>query len=948
MKAKSCRLPLLVLGMSLVAATSRTAEIPPAKAAKAAVERGKALLEKEDYPAAIQAFSEALRLDPKSAPAHVGRGNGYRLLKKFDMALADFNEALRLEPNNSEAHRGRGSVYGEKRDFDKALVECDEAVRCGPNNSGPYRTRGWLHGYKGEWDQAVADFSQAIRLDPKDAWAFCNRARVEAKKGEIDKAIADLSEAMRIAPADYDAICIRGILYRNRGELDKALADFSAAIRLEPGKHEALAARGCLFLQKGEVAKARADLTNVIRIHPQDAEAYCNRGLAYFEEENLQDAHADFDKAIAINPKYANAYRYRAEIYAKKEILEEAIADCTRAMQLEPRQFSDYRARGSLYEKKGDVRKADADFAQARQLALKAVLEEKGLAKRPASKAAVAAVEQHIHAEVKRLEYSAAVAQELVAMTRDWNLAALEQKLAAAKAGQRQGKLSKEKLSQAEQEIAETLCREIAAVVRGKETSFELDEVIRDRSASCVGFALVFNVLGRSIGLDVQGLDVPITAAGRSIDDHGHLACLIQLADGRAAIVDVTGGLGQGDSVSKPFQFGETYREKGSYWELKDARNLLGLHPLVQPLDNDGIVSGIIFCRSAQFCAKGDSRRALAMTAEAVRRNPRGAWAYVVQGMIHDSSGEHDRAIADFSAAIQRNPLYARAYLRRGLSCFAKDQIDRGLADLDKAICLNPKFAEAYATRGLARQHRADTDAAYAVSTEGNDPNSPSSQEKADSSFSIFNKSLPSASSKASGENFAASLQESKAPSRSNSKNDQASREQAERFLSKIKHEHEQALADYTEAIRLDPKVAWYYMARGTLNAACGEMEKSLTDLNEALRRDPKDANGFTLRSQVYEYQGNLDKAIADMSEVIRLNPQAPDAYERRAKLYTRKHDTDKAAADFAKPRGCARRMIGIDSSDGSSGGWSTEVRLDGALREPVENSGARFQGQRH
>ncbi len=155
-----------------------------------------------------------------------------------------------------------------------------------------------------------------------------------------------------------------------------------------------------------------------------------------------------------------------------------------------------------------------------RQIRLKAVLEERGLAKTPASKAAIDSVGKRIHEEVKRLEYSDAVAQELLAMVRDWNLAALEQKLAAAKDEQRRGRLSKDKLAQAERESAETLCQEIAAVVRHKEVR-ELDEVIRGKSACCMGLALLFNVLGRSIGLDVQGLDVPITVVGRLIDDRG-------------------------------------------------------------------------------------------------------------------------------------------------------------------------------------------------------------------------------------------------------------------------------------------------------------------------------------------------------------------------------------------------------------------------------------------
>ena len=699
MKAVSrCLLPI-GLGMSLVAASAWTAEVPPAKAAKAAVERGNTLIDREDYPAAVKAFSEALRLDPKSAPARNGRGTAYRLLEKFDLALADFNEVLRLEPKNSEAHRGRGGVFDDKKDFAQALTECDEAIRCDPNNSAAYRTRGVVHSDKGEVDKAVADYDRAIRLNPQDAKAFYDRALEESTMGDFDRAIVDYSEAIRITPADYDQLCGRGRVYHKKGEFNKAIADFSTAICLKPKECEAFAARahaffsdddldhairdvgeslrlnpqygygyrvrGAAYFNKGELGKAIADLTIAIQIDSKDCEAYCVRGVAYGQHGDLAKARADFDKSASINPKFANIYRLRGAVYLKNEMFDDALADYTHAIQLEPKHFPDYCARGSIYEKKGDSRKAEDDFAQARRLGLAAVLEKRGLAKATASKKAIDSVEHHIHEEVKRLEYPDAVAQELVAMTRDWNLAAMAQKLAAAKDQQRQGKLFQDEFSQAERASAETLCQEIRAVVRPNDDGRELDAVIRGRSACCMGAALVFNVLGRSIGLDVQGLDIPITASGQTTDDCGHLACLIRLTDGRAAIIDVTGNLAGDAVVSKPFRFTETYREKGSCWELKDPRNPLGLHPLVQPLDSGGLVAEIFLCRATDWCQKGDPERARAMTCEAIRRNPKNAWAYEVQAWYHEHSGDHDRAIADYGVAIQHNPLYATAYLSK-------------------------------------------------------------------------------------------------------------------------------------------------------------------------------------------------------------------------------------------------------------------------------------------
>ena len=110
------------------------------------------------------------------------------------------------------------------------------------------------------------------------------------------------------------------------------------------------------------------------------------------------------------------------------------------------------------------------------------------------------------------------------------------------------------------------------------------------------------------IELDVRGLDVPIEACGLSIEGRGHMADLIYLDNGQVAIVDATRNLGDGSLVSTPFGFAATYRERGNYWELRDTHNLLGLHPLIRPLDNNGLVAEILSCRAIVLMEKGDPR----------------------------------------------------------------------------------------------------------------------------------------------------------------------------------------------------------------------------------------------------------------------------------------------------------------------------------------------------
>jgi DNA-binding helix-hairpin-helix protein with protein kinase domain len=86
---------------------------------------------------------------------------------------------------------------------------------------------------------------------------------------------------------------------------------------------------------------------------------------------------------------------------------------------------------------------------------------------------------------------------------------------------------------------------------------------------------------------------------------------------------------------------------------------------------------------------------------QAIRLNPKFAYAYNNRGIVHSDQGKYDLAIADYGKAIQLNPKYAEAYNNRGNVYYNQGKYDLALADYNQAIQLNPKDANAYYNRGL-------------------------------------------------------------------------------------------------------------------------------------------------------------------------------------------------------------------------------------------------------
>jgi len=101
-----------------------------------------------------------------------------------------------------------------------------------------------------------------------------------------------------------------------------------------------------------------------------------------------------------------------------------------------------------------------------------------------------------------------------------------------------------------------------------------------------------------------------------------------------------------------------------------------------------------------------------------------------------------------------------------------------------------------------------------------------------------------------------------------------------ERALSyRSKGDSDRAIADLSEAIRLDPKYAEAYYLRGVSYRNKGDLARAISDYSEAIRLDPKLAAAYNNRGNAYKDKGDFDRAIADFSEAIRLAPEVEAAH---------------------------------------------------------------------
>lgn len=90
-----------------------------------------------------------------------------------------------------------------------------------------------------------------------------------------------------------------------------------------------------------------------------------------------------------------------------------------------------------------------------------------------------------------------------------------------------------------------------------------------------------------------------------------------------------------------------------------------------------------------------------------------------------------------------------------------------------------------------------------------------------------------------------------------------------------------EAIKDFSEALRLDPKNALAYYNRGNANFDTRKFDAAAADYEQALTNDPGFALAYYNRGLVFELRGDRGRAIADFAQALSLDPELGSAKQK-------------------------------------------------------------------
>ena len=162
--------------------------------------KGFVFKENGDTAKAISSFQTCVEQEPDNYDAYMQLGilNGAR---KNTRAVQYYSNALRLKPKSIETLYARGLFYQDNLGYNKAMEDYSTILQIDPNYKDAHFNMGYIHlVYLKVYDQAIRHFTDAIQCDQYYVKAFYNRGLSYEYIGNATAAEADFKKALGIFP----------------------------------------------------------------------------------------------------------------------------------------------------------------------------------------------------------------------------------------------------------------------------------------------------------------------------------------------------------------------------------------------------------------------------------------------------------------------------------------------------------------------------------------------------------------------------------------------------------------------------------------------------------------------------------------------------------------------------------------------------------------------------
>jgi len=286
----------------------------------------------------------------RTALSHREEGEAHFAAGDLERSIQAYEQAVRLQPDNAEllAELARVQTYssaliatadGERDRLQAAKVSVDQAIEVDPDNSYAWTIRtlvyDWLASLEGDLSAkgehfriAQSSADQALFLDPNNSLALAFKAEVFVDQQNYARALDTIEDALAQDPDRMDVLRVYGTVLESHGRYDEAIDAYGRAAERAPNLTFLYLRIGANHRREGRFDEARDYFARAANINQQlgilDPIPYIAIGRTWLQEGATITAARSAESAVSIDPTNPDLLGFLGIAYFKARNYENA------------------------------------------------------------------------------------------------------------------------------------------------------------------------------------------------------------------------------------------------------------------------------------------------------------------------------------------------------------------------------------------------------------------------------------------------------------------------------------------------------------------------------------------------------------------------------------------------------------------------------------------------
>lgn len=265
---------------------------------EASYNAGVVALETGRHQDAIEAFQQAVDLNPQAAQAHDYLSAAFGAVGELERAIAASERAVALDPSLAIAHNNLGTFYTRRGDLEAAERSIRRALKLDPDFAEASNNLGNVHLAGGRHEAALEAYERALKLRPRYVEAWVNRGAALGEVGRFGEAARSYQRALELDPDRTAAHLGLGRARLELGEAEGASAAFEEVLARDSTSLEGIEGLARSLASMKRDSAALEVLDRALELHSRDPGLHHLYGQVLLGRGEAAAAISHLEKAL--------------------------------------------------------------------------------------------------------------------------------------------------------------------------------------------------------------------------------------------------------------------------------------------------------------------------------------------------------------------------------------------------------------------------------------------------------------------------------------------------------------------------------------------------------------------------------------------------------------------------------------------------------------------------